>query len=367
MRTICCVAFHAMLLSTSSCADRPQQATQNTKYRATQHEKSTSLPAIPTPQEIANNSFSSVVLLTMRDATGQPVSLGSGFFVAESIIATNAHVIEGATSGSAKRISENATTRVSAIAALDTEKDIALLRVEGRGPALTLLDSASVGETVYAVGNPEGFEGTFSQGIVSGLRAVGEHRFLQITAPISPGSSGGPVLNHKGEVIGVATATYRGGQNLNFAMPAAYVRELLSGPLSSKPLADGARRPRSLINEIGERSTSGVIGENFQWNSDYDFQGGDFTLSIRNQLDRPIQNVYVLVIFHDRKGRPVEVTAATVNGIIPPGLARRAFGTVDPSIMRLTTPENRRSGTAFAHAPTTRLDMRVLRFDFAAL
>ena len=68
-------------------------------------------------------------------------------------------------------------------------------------------------------GNPQGLEGTFSQGIVSSIRVLGADKILQITAPISPGSSGGPVLNEKGQVIGVSVATFRGGQNLNFAIP----------------------------------------------------------------------------------------------------------------------------------------------------
>lgn len=326
------------------------------------------LPASPqvlTAQEIASQSFPSVVLLTMSDANGQPVSLGSGFFVADDLVATNAHVVEGAATGLAKPISQTATMQISGIAGIDAEKDIALLRVHGRGPALTLAEPAAVGETIFAIGNPEGFEGTFSQGIVSGVRNVGESRFLQITAPISPGSSGGPVLNDKGQVIGIATATYRRGQNLNFAMPAEYVRQVLSGPLSDTPLASGTRRPRALVEELGEASTSGLVGENFQWDNDYDFQGGGFTLSIRNQLDRAVEEIYVLAIFHDRQGRPIEVVPIVFPGTIPAGLARRVSGLVDSSIMSLTTPETRRSGTAYARSPNTRLDIRVLRFAFA--
>ena len=89
-------------------------------------------------------------------------------------------------------------------------------------------DFAQVGETVYAVGNPRGLEGTFSQGIISSIRPVGSDKLIQITAPLSPGSSGGPVLNRKGEVIGVSVFTIRNGQNLNFAIPSNYVKPLLT-------------------------------------------------------------------------------------------------------------------------------------------
>jgi S1-C subfamily serine protease len=180
-------------------------------------------------QEIAKRAFASTVLLVLEDANGQPVSLGSGFFVRDSEIASNLHVIAGAARGYAKLVGQKPKYDIEGITAADAERDLVILRVPGaRAPALNLASSnaVQVGETVYAVGNPHGLEGTFSQGIVSSMREVGPDRLLQITAPISPGSSGGPVLNGKGEVIGVSVATFRGGQNLNFAIPADYLRTL---------------------------------------------------------------------------------------------------------------------------------------------
>jgi S1-C subfamily serine protease len=86
----------------------------------------------------------------------------------------------------------------------------------------------AVGDKVYAVGNPLGLEGTFSEGIISGMRFIGGHATMQITAPISPGSSGGPILDGSGSVIGVAVATFKNGQNLNLAIPVGYVSRLLT-------------------------------------------------------------------------------------------------------------------------------------------
>src|SRR5262249_3421737 len=82
-----------------------------------------------------------------------------------------------------------------------------------------------IGDEVYVVGNPEGLEGTFSQGIISSLRG---NDYIQITAPISHGSSGGPVLNKNGEVIGVAVGLIEEGQNLNFAIPVSKLTQLLN-------------------------------------------------------------------------------------------------------------------------------------------
>ena len=98
-----------------------------------------------------------------------------------------------------------------------------------------------IGETVYVAGNPKGLEGTFSNGIISSRRDPYTKERLQMTAPISPGSSGGPVLNSKGEVIGVSFMTLVGGQNLNFAIPSRYLTELLTESTPAKPLAEGNR------------------------------------------------------------------------------------------------------------------------------
>ena len=101
----------------------------------------------------------------------------------------------------------------SGVTAVDAERDLVVLKISAahtRAFPLGNSDTLQVGESVYAVGNPQGLEGTFSEGIVSSIRRVGSDKLLQITAPISPGSSGGPVLNSKSEVIGVSVATFRG-------------------------------------------------------------------------------------------------------------------------------------------------------------
>jgi S1-C subfamily serine protease len=117
------------------------------------------------------------------------------------------------------------------VMAYDAARDLAIVRVEAPYAGLPLADDRPlVGETVLAIGNPLGFEATVSAGIVSGLRLLEGNEMLQITAPISPGSSGGPVIDPFGAVLGVSTLTFTKGQNLNFAVPARYLRELLHAP-----------------------------------------------------------------------------------------------------------------------------------------
>jgi len=216
-----------------------------------------------TAQEIAQRAFGSTVLLVMEDANGQPLSLGSGFVVRDGEIASNLHVVEGAARGYAKLVGQKTKYDLEGVTAVDPERDLVVLKISARSQALPLgnSDAVQVGEPVYAVGNPQGLEGTFSQGIVSSIREVGTDKLLQITAPISPGSSGGPVLNGKGEVIGVSVATFRGGQNLNFAIPSSYLKTLLSkaSPAKPKPLAEAkpVKAARSILADLGGRSTEG--------------------------------------------------------------------------------------------------------------
>ena len=153
------------------------------------------------PQQIAKKALTSTVLLVMEDANGQPLSLGSGFFIRSGQVATNLHVVKGASRGYAKLVSQKTKYDIEGITAVDVERDLVILKISVPGAkAISLGDSGTVqvGAPIYAVGNPRGLEGTFSQGIISSIRKVGTDKILQLTAPISPGSSGGPVLNDKG-------------------------------------------------------------------------------------------------------------------------------------------------------------------------
>ena len=242
-------------------------------------------------QEIAKEAFGSTVLLVMEDANGQPLSLGSGFFVRDGEIASNLHVVEGAASGYAKLVGQKAKYEIEGVTAVDPARDLVILRVSGsRASALILgsSDAVQVGEPVYAVGNPQGLEGTFSEGIVSSIREVGTDELLQITAPISPGSSGGPVLNEHGQVVGVSVATFEGGQNLNFAIPSSYLETLLGDIGPPRPLMQtkSDETQRSILADLGGRGSEGVVGSHFSWTSPF---LGRYTFSVRNSLRESIQ------------------------------------------------------------------------------
>ena len=198
-------------------------------------------PAQTVP-EIAEKALASTVYLEMKDSNGKTLGFGSGFFVKPNLIATNYHVIAGAASGTAKLVGKHTTYKIEGWTATDEDNDLALLKVSAYGIKPLMLgnsDAVKIGETVYVAGNPKGLEGTFSDGIISSRRDKYTKERFQMTAPISPGSSGGPVLNSKGEVIGVSVAAHRDldAQNLNFAIPSNYLKTLLTLSKPAKPLS----------------------------------------------------------------------------------------------------------------------------------
>ena len=184
-----------------------------------------------TAQQIAQKALNSTVYLAMQKTDGS-MSQASGFFIHPNYVATNHHVVADATAAYVKLVGKETTYTVESIASTDEEHDLALLKVTGSTPPTLFLansDAVEIGETIYVVGNPKRLEGTFSKGIVSAIRSDGANRWIQIDASISPGSSGGAVLNSKGGVIGVVSWTLRdpSAQNLNFVVPSNYLKALL--------------------------------------------------------------------------------------------------------------------------------------------
>lgn len=189
-----------------------------------------------------------VLLLVVSDANGKEIATGTGFLVSsDGKLITNHHVIEYAASAVAK--AENGGLfPVEGVLADDAKNDLVLLKLKGKDlPFLSLgnSDKVEVGARIAVIGSPLGLEGTLSEGIISAVRKLlGDQRIFQLTAAVSPGSSGSPVLNGKGEVIGVATSLIKGGQSLNFAVSGEAVKELLGQPgasVKTKPLSEFAK------------------------------------------------------------------------------------------------------------------------------
>ena len=322
------------------------------------------------PTEIAKKAFPSVVMLVMQDQNNQPLSLGSGFVVKDNIVATNLHVVEGSVGGYAKLVGEKTKYPIKGYVAIDYRMDLILLEIEGiQAPSMRLNNSTvpEIGEEVFAIGNPKGLEGTFSMGIISGVRSFESDKILQITAPISPGSSGGPVMNSKGNVIGVAVATFKGGQNLNFAIPVSYLTHLISKIKDTTLLGTHSEKSdigKSILSSYGNLNKDGLICDNFLWNDNDDnfMRNRGFSFSIRNNTKSSVKDVIVLIIFHDKDNKPVEFTFAKYEGFIPSNLAKQVEGSVGHNVKKLTTKHVIKN-LMFEDQPFTKIEYRVLHFN----
>ncbi|MCG8568282.1 MAG: S1C family serine protease [Desulfobacterales bacterium] len=190
--------------------------------------------------KVAGQVQPAVVTVLVYDYQGRLKQIGSGFFCSEAgEFLTNSHVMPPNTRAKIKT-REGKTFHVGGVRHRDKGADIAMAKanVPGKVPFLSpARQLPRVGEKILVAGSPLGLEQTVSEGIVSAWRKIpGKGRVLQISAPISPGSSGGPVLNMKGEVVGVAAFQSVKGQNLNFAVPVDRVFKGKNSHFQTEPL-----------------------------------------------------------------------------------------------------------------------------------
>lgn len=185
-------------------------------------------------REILKREGSAVVMIEVHSRDGRLKGQASGVVLRpEGIVATNAHVLNGACDLRLKVDAIPATPSPSTVVSLEFDADIAILRFDAvnlRTATIGNSKALEIGDRVIAIGNPMGLQHTVSEGIVSGLRPVGPITLIQTTAPISPGSSGGGLYNQSGRLVGLTTFTLGESQNLNFAIPIETVLAYLDSP-----------------------------------------------------------------------------------------------------------------------------------------
>lgn len=175
------------------------------------------------PVEIFQRVSPSVFVVEALGGNGESLDLGSGVAIAPNLLITNCHVVEN---GSSLRISRAHKKWAARLVQALANHDLCGLR-----PAQLNLEPVSIrssstletGESVYAIGAPEGLELTFSQGVISALRETDGVHMVQTSAPTSPGSSGGGLFDTEGNLVGITTFQLREGQSLNFAMPGEWM------------------------------------------------------------------------------------------------------------------------------------------------
>lgn len=283
--------------------------------------QSVATPDMPT---MIHNAAQSIVTITLRDSTGAVLASGSGFVVrADGTVITNAHVVQvsGATLAEA-RFQDGSSFQVGGVAALDADHDLALIRLKSTGHVFPVLhlgnsDLVQIGQHVVAIGSPlaaispVSTDSTVSDGLLSGIRdwPNGKMKVFQITAPISPGSSGGALLDLDGNAVGVTFAGLAEGQNLNYAVPISYAAPLLtsaSGTLRSlaEVAATAPSEPKSA--SPGEEGVGGSYTG--VWESSRFNASGAATLTIKVS---PQDGLVVASIFLTGG----EVTSANLSGL----------------------------------------------------
>lgn len=176
------------------------------------------------PENLYQQTVPSIMTLRVETKSGEKF-VGAAFFaLRENVAVTAWHVIHDAVRVTAK-FSDGTSCEVQGYMDRDEVKDLALIRVEKKGARLLplALQPPLVGSRTYVIGSPKGYEFSIGDGLLSQIQRVDGFNQYQLSCPFSPGNSGGPILNARGQVIGIAAWTRNGAQNLNFATPVAEV------------------------------------------------------------------------------------------------------------------------------------------------
>ncbi len=199
----------------------------------------------------------------MTEGRTGDLNIGSGFIIdAEGLIVTNYHVV--ATAQAVRvRLKDGRVFPVTGVVGFDAARDLCVLDIDATGlPVLALAEVSpvEVGQKVLTIGSSLRFEHSLSEGLIAGVRETGGIQWLQFSAPISPGNSGGPLVNMLGEVIGVVSFMMPSGQNVNFAVAISEVRLLLAPPaakMSFTQFADTEAKLNALLSAAREMGLQG--------------------------------------------------------------------------------------------------------------
>lgn len=201
-----------------------------------------------TPAQIFRAASPSIVVVETYAEGGNPIAQGSGVSISNQQVVTNCHVFKDASSA---RVIYLTRSLVASLVLSDVERDLCILKVSDlTAPAAKFGSTASlqVGERAYAIGAPQGFTLTLTDGLISSLRPVSGGNVIQTSAAISPGSSGGGLFNDRAELVGITTLYFKDSPQLNFAVPVEWIYEL---PQRSKTQNSAANREAKIETEAG--------------------------------------------------------------------------------------------------------------------
>ncbi len=264
-------------------------------------------------KSIYNKSKPSIVLILTYDSNQTPLAMGSGFYFEKNLIATNYHVIKGSNSIVIKNLGTLAKSENVRVKSYSEELDVAILEVGTMNSSFLPLNTISpeIGDNIIAIGNPKGLEGTISTGIVSGIRKLSEqYSLIQITSPISPGSSGGPVLDSQGRVIGISTFTLHDSQNLNFAIPSNAIYDMKSKSTKWEPQITNVACASKNLNSVSLAFFEKTFAEFKE------------SISLKNNTNLTIKNIKGLMLYYDMNGNQISYNYIALEDILFPRMAK---------------------------------------------
>lgn len=208
-----------------------------------------------TSEKIYAECSPAVAYIEVKNKSGTTYASGSGFFISSTgTFVTCYHVIDGSYSATVKT-TDGATHAVAGVYDYSKANDWAVLKVNGSDfKYLTVASSVEKvgGAMVYAIGSPLGLDNTISQGLISNVfRTEGSTNYIQTTAAISSGSSGGALLSSSGHVLGITSGSYEDGQNLNMAIPMSYVVGYSSSTITSLPALEAKAAETAAADPYG--------------------------------------------------------------------------------------------------------------------
>ncbi|MGO4810251.1 S1C family serine protease [Cupriavidus sp. 2MCAB6] len=215
--------------------------------------------------ELYEKRSPSIWLVSVYNAQGQRIKLGSSVVIGQEELVTNCHVLA---QGKAISIKHENTLHEARLVHADVERDLCILRAKGLvAPAVKIAPASTlkVGQRVFAIGAPSGMELTLSDGLVAALNRDRDDKLsrIQISAPISGGSSGGGLFDTEGRLLGIPYLTIREAQNLNFAIPAEWIAEVPARAkvALAKFRAESAAPPAPIVAASSPRGTARPAAE----------------------------------------------------------------------------------------------------------
>lgn len=262
-----------------------------------------------TASDIYQKSKDGIAIVIAYDDDGIPLSQGTGFFIENNKLITNFHVIENSKSIRVKLIDGEKFLKKADVKLSSKKYDLAIVETEIINNHLSLdtISEPKIGSKIFTIGNPRGLTGTISEGIISAKRK-NDYDLIQITAPISPGNSGGPLINERGNVIGISTFTLKNSQNLNFAIPLKYIFNC------KKHIYQKVTKRNKITEKNGAITISKFTK---RWLKEVEH------ISFKNNTNDYINHITGVIIYKDMKDNIIDYRVIDKEIVIPPNLAKR--------------------------------------------